>query len=942
MPGSTPPLGAPEAPRLEKADIGSRLDEIFAKDRTSRLVALFGRGDIDIVDVGAHRFRVVPTENELQLRRALPPLEIEPRSPESSIVFLVPWSRDLPADIQGRFVNGRVLDVSKQHRLKRLFGARELDDSVTTSALAEYVLRWSPQLPASNSGRLTPEGMWLAWLSAECGLTGGLSLDALLAWAASDARGPAFRARLAETQGQKVRAELDAFLGTRLGDAGKLVFAAWEGSIGRHALALALVFEALANDTSEAASTWVELKLHELRASAGQSTHEGDLAIARALGEACAPTLRMLERREVKGFGRSLLDDADALVTSPGVRKRLISSNRLPSAWQARLDELGTALARLAAAPSLVALVEGREARDALWKHEFAKAPDHSALLERAEMALRLGAWLVARTDRELERPQNSYGDVERLARWYADEGGFVDHARHAARGPDTDLFGQGARDVVAAVDRERRLLDLAFTRALPAWLDAGRPSERVVPIDSAFERLGARFLKEDESRRLLVLLLDGMGWAQAVELLGSLAESAHWGPISWLHLGKNRVGDGFYPPVLAALPTVTEVSRAAFFSGVPATEGKLAPTSKDPDRWIANRATRPFVGPKGARLLLKAEATTGSGDASTDALALVRDKGERLVALVLNAVDASLKGDSQHRIRWSLDAIRPLRSLLDAAREAGRCVLLASDHGHVPADLLETSGSYEGSSARYRPWNSGSEPLREFEIGLDAGTTGVWSPQGKRGIVLLADDAHRYGGSAHAGEHGGATLAEVIAPCLLISAEQAGFDDDKALALRAPLTPPWWFFDAFERRPETAKARGSNPPKPKTKVNEAQLPLLPSTPAKPQTPGPQAPPAAKTSALASSELFKQRTPDTKLRDQALQLVRFLLARDNFALNAAVAAELQVLPHRALQLATKLTEVFNIDGYQILRINFATGEWRLDRAQLEQVFEVTL
>jgi hypothetical protein len=59
-------------------------------------------------------------------------------------------------------------------------------------------------------------------------------------------------------------------------------------------------------------------------------------------------------------------------------------------------------------------------------------------------------------------------------------------------------------------------------------------------------------------------------------------------------------------------------------------------------------------------------------------------DGEQRVVAAVVNVVDDLLfKGDQIHP-RWDLDAAPVLRELLDAARMAGRAIVLTSDHGHA------------------------------------------------------------------------------------------------------------------------------------------------------------------------------------------------------------------------------------------------------------------
>ena len=69
----------------------------------------------------------------------------------------------------------------------------------------------------------------------------------------------------------------------------------------------------------------------------------------------------------------------------------------------------------------------------------------------------------------------------------------------------------------------------------------------------------------------------------------------------------------------------------------------------------------------------------------------------------MINAVDDRLAGAQQVRDTWSVEAIRPLGALLQLARESGRAVVLASDHGHVwHRDQAATPAP--GADARWRP----------------------------------------------------------------------------------------------------------------------------------------------------------------------------------------------------------------------------------------------
>lgn len=56
----------------------------------------------------------------------------------------------------------------------------------------------------------------------------------------------------------------------------------------------------------------------------------------------------------------------------------------------------------------------------------------------------------------------------------------------------------------------------------------------------------------------------------------------------------------------------------------------------------------------------------------------------QRIVGVVVNAIDDHLPRGEQLDLRWSHDSIKILPALLHEAKEANRTVILLSDHGHV------------------------------------------------------------------------------------------------------------------------------------------------------------------------------------------------------------------------------------------------------------------
>jgi hypothetical protein len=942
------------APELSRRDVEAQVKLLIDAGRKRFLMAFHGRGADDVLEVDGNRVRVVPVRSELDLRRRL--LEV---ARDEYAAFLIPWrAASVPIDLQGWFArDGKIQTVGREDRLKIRFGVTEVDDDARDCPLAEYVLvHHLEEAFGIAGGRLTLDALWTAWLARVWNLDAGgeLALDALLGWAAVDVRGPQLVATLRERGADGVRTALLDYLGKRLGPAGPAVWCAWEAGRGAPMLELGLVLGALAGSTDAGVQMWIKLTTQQvLGAEPGAAIDE---AVLVRLGETADAALRFLARpgRADPATVRALVLAADQRASIPELAVHVVGSPRLPSAWRARLEQFGRALSAVAASASPATVAAAVAASRDVWRHEMARDPDQAPVLRRVDMALRLASWLAVRTDRELPPAVTPYDDVENLAIWYAREGGYLDRARRWARAGGSGLFADGVSAVVGAVDAIRAELDLRFARALPAWHAANRRATQVVPIDQAIKRVATSFLDEDAERRLLVILMDGMAWSQAVELLESMGNRASvWGPLAWHGMAKHRVGDGPYPAVLTNFPTVTEVSRSAFFGGKVIPPGTVPNASNDPEKWKANRDVAKHVtGNAVPQLRLRGNGQTRDGSASPDALELVLDPLQRIVAVVINAVDMSLKADRAHETEWKLDAVKALRDLLDKATEAGRAVLLCSDHGHVPSDRLEGTGDAMTGGARWRVWQQASDPIADYEVGLPAGD-GVWAPRGAHGVVLIADDAHRHGGGTGSGEHGGASLAEVVAPCVLIGcADVPAATDDAGQAVRPATAPSWWFFDVGDvgdvgeaDKPEAAEDRGGKKPRRTPRrpaaTNQVVMPMF--TPAEPAV-APVAPPApvATESPLARSELFLARVVEAKARQQALRAVEFLRLRKGVASAAAFAGELGEFVARVGGVVAKLQEILNVDGYQVLRFDRQNQQVHLDLEKLAQQFDVQL
>lgn len=934
-----------DLPELSLRDIKEALAEVRGRERQGRrFFAFHGRYALGAAEEihldDGERFMVVPIKSELDLRDRLPVLG----AVTLPTAFIVPWTGEIPVDIAGRFSrDGHIKRIGKESRLKRLLNATSLGDRIVGSPLAEHLLAHPSELDGTTGigGIVTFEALFDRWLKARFGIdtTGGLALDLLLGWAAVDAR--ASDVEPLEAAHPALITAIEDHLRGSLGEAGVVVWKAWRGKRGRGILELAVLFEALASHEEGPAFTWRGMQRLEL----GVQDDNAVRLVAIQLGGAVGRALRWVDQQP--GLVRAILASAEAKVTAADVRALLIDSKRLSIAWKLRLDALGSALESGASKPSVGTLENAVKARALLESHVFFADPEQASITRRAERAVQLLAWLSGQPGPS-PSSDTPYRDAEVLGRWYVEEGGFVDLARRDARGASADAFGKGVQAIVEAVDAVRSEQDRRFAVSLAGWIDAGRPASQVLPIDMAVERVALRFLEGEATRKLLVLLMDGMAWAQAVTILTSLGDWAvPWGPIAWHASANGRFGPATRPIVFAQLPTVTEVSRAAFFAGKPTLPGVTQTTADDPKRWLANKAVGK-VEAEGIvpRLMLRGEGHTSSGVASAEALTLVRDPSRRLVAIVINAIDASLKGDTQQRHDWTADSIGSLTQLLDAAREAGRAVLLASDHGHVPGDLLKSKGTFVGSGARWRPWTEASDPVSDGEVGFHGG--GVWAPKGAHGVVLLADDRARYGGGAHAGEHGGASLAEVVAPCILIAPDDGRDVHDAHQKVTSLHVPAWWNLEVettLDSSPVDAILPRRPLRKPKSPPQE-QLALgaLASTPVTPlpsqTTPKPSA--IAKQSPLEKNEVFVARCTNSEERLRVLAAVQYLVERNDNAHVDAFCAALGEPAWRATGLIRKLQEVLNVDGYEAITHDLKAKQVRLQRAVLEAQFAVKL
>jgi len=375
-------------------------------------------------------------------------------------------------------------------------------------------------------------------------------------------------------------------------------------------------------------------------------------------------------------------------------------------------------------------------------------------------MAARLCRWLALG-----RRPASSLAEAVSA---YAEEGGFVDRARHALR-PGDELSDVAAAYgvILEAAEARREAQNRSFAELVREWTAAGSPGTNPLPIERVLDAIVAPLAR---AAPVMLLVLDGLSFAVYWEIAETLARQG------WAALARRE--EPLPKAAAAVLPTVTEVSRASLLSGRLVRGDRAAERigfGGHPALLAASRAGRP------PRLFHKADLGVGP-TLCLEVADAVADPSQRVVAAVHNAVDAQLAGSDQLDLAWSSEALRQVAALLRIARDAGRVVVVTGDHGHI----LD-AGTVQRPGAPGDRWRTAGEASSEGEIVLAGGR--VLAPDGGHSVVAAWSGCLRYA-ARRLGYHGGVSPEEMLVPIAVLAASEppAGW------GAAPPVEPAWWY----------------------------------------------------------------------------------------------------------------------------------------------------
>ncbi|MFD4207482.1 BREX-2 system phosphatase PglZ [Micromonospora tulbaghiae] len=605
---------------------------------------------------------------------------------------------------------------------------------------------------------------------------------------------------------------------------------------------------------------------------------------------------RALDDEAVRHDAHRILRRAEDIAEEIGVAGRLAASPLLPAGFTQRMCAFGAAVrfSLPVAGPAVPAgdLIE--RAQERLAEVEAHRSADRTRV-ETARMAVRLLRWLATP---EQQPPATMLDAVHRQIR----EDGWVDRARLDVFDGDVDqMVGDAYRVLHQAVHARRSRHDRQFAELFQDATGAERDPGALLRVEDVLDRVIQPII--DNGRRVLLLVLDGMGAAAGIEIAESLVRSGTWTELT--PHGGQRTG------VLAALPTVTAVNRCSLLSGMISVGDR-----SDELKGFAARF------PDGV-LLHKADLRTPAGLAvDREVAAAIEDPAVPVVAAVINAIDDALERSDPGTVEWSADTVKGLRDLLAIAQD--RVVVMVSDHGHVVDRGSEAVvGKSESSENRWRPATGdpadGELLFRGTRVALADGE-----------LILPWQEELRYG-PRKAGYHGGASPAEAVNPLLLFA---SGNDETVPGWSGAPVASPGWWREPLRQTaqadqpataaPRTVAARPSR--RPRALVQDESLFDLPAASIPPPLAGPPAPvdPAsALVEALLASPVYADRRgirapiPD----ERVAAMITALLAGNGRATLETLATRAGVPVHRISATFTALRRLLQVEGYPVLSLD---------------------
>jgi len=882
------------------------------------------------VELEFGKAKVVRADTVFEVREALLTAE---REHDRLVILTALQQKDLGLDVVARLARSRLFAVDHWASLSSLFKAKELDRSILDPAIAQALMDFAPSdgYPPVSAGILDAGTVWRAICRHVFDMgESEPDLVSLLLWASSE-KGP----KRYKQAGEAICGSLRKRLVYNLGDAAESILRFVESNAGADALALAvtcLVVYGSGEDSTLHVSAALMEKYH--------ANKPISQSVGRTLGKVAIDAIADLDRQDDPRVAQHHLERADELLDQFRCNEHAYRNPLTRLSFEQRLSRLGNTIQKAIKRPENSAIadtqvegafIEGCEARLVeIGSHRLARQGRNKDQVSKAEMAVRLVRWLSGSAT-----PTGSFAES---ASQQIREMSFVDWAREPlCRGEDVPELSAAYQMLDKLVLERRESISHSFAKELADWTAVGSKDAGVLGVEDVLARVVSKVV--EAGNLVLVVVLDGMSWAICHELLEDIRQD-HW--------FEATLDESNAPPlpVIATIPSVTYFSRASLLSGMLAkgdqnVERKNFESNKDLVD-VCDKRYPPI-------LFHKQQLTDGNrGAISAELSAKLTVSNHKVIGVVINAIDDRLSNAQQVVENWSLSRISPLRALLRLARDSGRVVILASDHGHV---WHRPDGQYRPHEESSR-WRSDDGKCCSDEIALSGSriVTGADS-------VIVPWSEKVYYSRQQNGYHGGASPQEMICPLVLLTDKTSAYSG----LYRCEYPKPEWWSAALIASPvieeplvtitipaEQTVPKTGTPPL--FDLEELEKQNMQSTTSKVDA-GVSASPSDKSQspntwieALFQSQAYKdqkamlRRHPvdDTVLRNCLLALD----SSGGIMTPTAFARAADIPLARLDGLVRQIARVLNVDGYEILTLDRNENRMELNITKLKRQFDL--
>lgn len=605
---------------------------------------------------------------------------------------------------------------------------------------------------------------------------------------------------------------------------------------------------------------------------------------------------------------QTVLSSAAAIVTELGIGDAAASSDLLPHGLEARLITLSSTLTAALPDPLPTDLDARLVSEDALRDIEKCWESVQQHFLSSEDRTCHAFGGAV-RLVRYLGTAQPAGHGPAPLTDHHVRTDSWVDSALVVARrGGDHPVPAAALRALIDTTLARRARHDRAFATAV-----AEAPTPTVQTIENVLRDQVIPIAKKSPT---LLIVVDALSLSAANDLVRSAQQHG------WTEIAANN--DARRASALAVLPTLTQRSRCSLLCG----ELREGDSTQERSGFLSllRESQLEATGGVPDPIFHKAalDAVTSGAQLATDVRNAIADvEHQRLVAVVLNYVDDTLHHTDPGGTDWTLQTITYLAPLLIAAKNAGRTVVITSDHGHI----IEYGASAKVNRANTYGQRAHGD-LAHVDTAREVVVKGPRVLTETQQVVLAVDETIRYG-ARNAGYHGGATPAEAIVPVVVLTAGELPEGATRVVGAE----PAWWYAGSTTI-PDA-------PPPPPTK--KGRKPVQDS-PGLFDDVGGTGVVSTLPSAVVRSRVFADQLAlagrIVLQKGQIQALLQALLQASAKEITVAQAANaLGVATTSANGALMQAKRVLDVEGYEVLRVG--GGVVRLDVDALKEQFGVT-